>query len=164
MIEMMLDQRFVVDLSIRSDSKGEDQIRTVLRAPYERLFRGLPELLALGVNMRHGRSELDRVRKWAAVTGRIADEGYARDAEPLKSSLHALHNRQPKNVQISKRHSSDTFLRARDVAIRTSNQHNRPYIHDCHLGAAARKIAERDGTHEGIRRKREIGSRARVRC
>ena len=35
------------------------------------------------------------------------------------------------------------------------------HVHGCHLGAAARKIADREGTHEGMRRKREIGSRAR---
>ena len=41
------------------------------------------------------------------------------------------------------------------------DQKNGPYIHGVHLGVAARKIAERDGTHPGIRRKREIGSSAR---
>ena len=114
--------------------------------------------------MRHCRSELDRVCKRPAVTRRIADEGYARDPELLKPPLYALHYWQSKHVQISKRHSADTFLRTWDVAARTPDQHNRSYIHDCHLGAAARKMAERDGTHEGIRRKREIGSSALARC
>ena len=37
------------------------------------------------------------------------------------------------------------------------------YVHGCHLGAAARKIAEREGTQDGILRKRDMGSKARAR-
>ena len=43
------------------------------------------------------------------------------------------------------------------------NDEKRAYAHGTHRGAAVRNNMERDGTHDGIRRKRDIGRKACVR-
>ncbi len=80
--------------------------------------------------------------------------------QPLRNPLE---NRCPKNVEAGEWNSGHHLFLRSAIRNRNPEQHERLYIHGCHLGAAARKIADREGTQDGIRRKREIGSRARAR-
>ena len=53
------------------------------------------------------------------------------------------------------------ILQAQSFSIQSLCLMGCSYVHDAHTGLAARKRAECDGTHPGIRRKRENRSNAR---
>src|SRR6185369_16050676 len=72
---------------------------------------------------------------------------------------HALNNGLTQNIQERDWHSCYPF----GIFRMSSYEEDCFYIHAAPFGAVARKIAEREGTHDGKRRKRESGSRARLR-
>src|SRR6185369_11054023 len=89
--------------------------------------------------------------------GYFGDNSSTADPKFLKAIEDPLEHRFAENIQQSDRNSTEYFFA---LCTRAAHQNERPYIHGDHLGAAARKIADRDGTQPGIRRNREIGSSA----
>ncbi len=163
-VQMVLDERFVIDFNVRPYSLRHHEIGAILRVLQERVLARLPELLARSLYVRHVASENSVVCK-PGVLGRTVtdhtDTGYTEAVQPLDNPFHYRYS---KNINICERYAADGFCPGRTFARGASDQYDCSYVHDCHLGAAARKIAERDGTHAGIRRNRDIGSSARARC
>ena len=57
----------------------------------------------------------------------------------------------PEDIEAGERNSPISLrVGARRSVPSAADQQDGPYVHDCHLGAAARKIADREGTHDGI--------------
>jgi hypothetical protein len=161
---MMLDHLFVVDLNVSTQAQDDNEFGTILDAALELLLSGLPELFTLRVQRPRSRIQRTAAKERLTLCGRIGNQaanGYAEVRQPLHYSLFHRHS---KYIEASERDIAEAFCRFSVFRADPADQQNGPYVHDCHLGAAARKIAEREGIQEGILRNRDIGSKARVRC
>ena len=87
----------------------------------------------------------------------MGNDRNAADAEVIETIDDALQDGLAKNIQEAEGDSGELLRVFRTGA---SDEDDRSHIHVVHLGAAARKSGVREGTHPGILRNREIGSRA----
>src|SRR5215469_2938169 len=74
---------------------------------------------------------------------------------------HPMHQWPAEHVKSGDGHAQHGFAGSSGrgtVVLRHAHQQDCTYVHGTHLGAAARKIVEREGTQPGMRRNREIGS------
>ncbi len=98
-----------------------------------------------------------------SLVARVANQTANGNAGVRQPLHYSLFHRYSEYIETREWDIAETLSRLSSFRTSTADQQNGPYVHDCHLGAAALKIAEREGIHEGIRRKRDIGSRARAR-
>src|SRR5205823_3146337 len=90
----------------------------------------------------------------------IGDDGYCADATCNQLLSDALHQRLAQYVERCDWRAGYALrrcARGSQPRLRHADQQYGFHIHGAHLGAAARKIAEREGIHAGMRRNREIG-------
>jgi len=157
-IEMKLNQFFEIDFRICAYTDDKHEFGASLGEIYECVLRSAPEVLARSLSPSDVRP--DYLSSVGQCSGSFAHQSHSGNSESLQASNHATQDCVPKYVEESDGDSADCFgCRAGRL---TSHQQYGSYIHGDHLGAAARNIAERDGTQDGIRRNREIGSSARA--
>ncbi len=163
-IQMMLDHLFVVDLHVSAQAQDNNEFGAIFGAALELSLRSLPELFTLEVQPEGSRIQRTTTKERLSLRRRLSNEAanaYAEVPEPLHYSLFHRHS---EYIEAGERDIAEALCRFSVFQADPANQHNGPYVHDCHLGAAARKIAEREGIQEGILRNRDMGSKARARC
>src|SRR5580698_2264818 len=161
---MVLNDFFVIRLDVRPHANDDDDFSSILGALVKSLLGTPPKLLTIHMEMLITGIESCTFEKRLSRSGRVADYAAHSHAKVPQPADHPLFGRHPEHIQAGERHSAEAFRPSLLSSADSTDQQNGPYVHDCHLGAAARKMAEREGTHEGIRRNLDIGSSARVRC
>jgi len=155
-LEVVLKQVRVIELGVGTEANQQDQFGTGFRGVGEGLFHGAPELIGRGTNPGAVSCGSER----PAIRRHIGDDRDGGDVVGLQVFDHAKHDWLAQDVSGGNgRGGHDCGLLA-EIKGGVPKNNDCSYIHGAHLGAAARKIADREGIQAGRRRKREIGSNA----
>src|SRR5690242_12981961 len=156
MVEVMLNHLLVIKFDVGAQAQHEDQLGALFRTALELRSRGLPEFLARGMQALDVRIDARTARKRRSIRGSVVDQTANGNSEALQRSHHSLFHRHSEYIEAGQWNISESFFRFSLACRISTDEYYGPYVHDCHLGAAARKIAEREGIQDGILRNLEI--------